>query len=175
MNMIAQIFRNGSSSYVSWVTMTMQSTETHIQGPYDKPPALSPVLLIKKDGAGPDWYKIPEYNLYGQFMRFIRPGAVRIESDPGSEETTTNVAFKNPDGSIVIVVVNQNEWTEDLRFLVDGNQLAVSLPPSTVATYVMKAGLARPALWRLRPVPEIGPRILPPTGSGTALCEWWLE
>jgi glucosylceramidase len=174
MNEIAQIFRNGSSSYVSWVTMTMQSPETHIQGPYNKPPALSPVLLIRKDGAGPGWYKIPEYNLYGQFMKFIRPGAVRIESDPGSEDTTTNVAFKNPDGSIVIVVINQNEWTEDLRLLVDGNQLAVSLPPSTVATYLMKSGL-KPSTLAAASVPEIGPRILPPTGSGTALCEWWLN
>ncbi len=174
MNEIAQIFRNGSSSYVSWVTMTMQSPETHIQGPYSKPPALSPVLLTKKDGASPDWYKIPEYNLYGQFMKFIRPGAVRIESDPGSEETTTNVAFKNPDGSLVLVVINQNEWTQDLRFLVDGSQLAVSLPPSTVATYVMKPGPTPSPLAATQP-PEIGPRVLPPTGSGTALCEWWLN
>ena len=174
MNMIAQIFRNDSSSYVSWVTMTMQSSETHIQGTYSKPPALSPVLLIKKDGPGPDWYTIPEYNLYGQFMRFVRPGAVRIESDPGSEDTVTDVAFKNPDGTIVIVAINQNEWTEDLRFLVDGSQLAASLPPSTVATYLMKAGLP-PSTLAAAPVPQIGPRILPPTGTGTALCEWWLD
>ena len=173
MDEIAQIFRNGSSSYVSWVTMTMQTPATHIQGPYNTPPTLSPVLLIRKDDET-GWFKIPEYNLYGQFMKFVRPGAVRIDSDPGSEETTTNVAFKNPDGSLVIVVINQNEWTEDLRFLVDGNQLTVSLPPSTVATYLLKARLP-PSTLAAAAVPEIGPRIPPPTGSGTALCEWWID
>ena len=98
MNEIAQILRNGSSSYVSWVTTTMQSPETHIQGPYNKTARTQPRSASStQDGAGPGWYKIPEYNLYGQFMRFIRPGAVRIgTSDPGSEDTTTNVAFKNP-------------------------------------------------------------------------------
>jgi O-glycosyl hydrolase len=174
MDEIAQIFRNGSSSYVSWVTMATQTPQEHIQGPYNKPPALSPVLLTKKDGPGPDWYKIPEYNLYGQFMKFIRPGAVRIESDPGSPETTTNVAFRNPDGSLVIVAINQCEWVQDFRFIIDGNQLAASLPPSTMATYVLKSGLK---LSTVAPtgLPDVGPRISPPTGSGTALKEWWLN
>ena len=174
MDEIAQIFRNGSSSYVSWVTMTTQTSEEHIQGNYNKPPALSPVLLIKKDGPGPEWYKIPEYNLYGQFMKFIRPGAVRIDSDPGSPETTTNVAFKNPDGSMVIVVINQCDWTQDVRFLVDGNQLSASLPPSTVATYILKSGL-QPSSLASKGLPDIGARVLPPTGTGTVLKEWWLN
>jgi O-glycosyl hydrolase len=174
MDDIAQIFRNGSSSYVSWVTMTTQTSEEHIQGNYNKPPALSPVLLVKKDGPGPDWYKIPEYNLYGQFMKFIRPGAVRIQSDPGSAESTTNVAFKNPDGSIVIVAINQCEWTQDVCFVVDGNQLLASLPPSTVATYVMKSGLP-PSPVAAHGLPDIGARIPPPTGTGTIVKEWWLN
>ncbi len=174
MNEIAQIFRNGSSSFVSWVTMVTQTPQEHIQGPYNKPPGLSPVLLIKKDGPGPDWYKIPEYNLYGQFMKFVRPGAVRIESDPGTPETATNVAFKNPDGSIVIVVINQCEWTQDVRFLIDGNQVLASLPPNIVATYVLNGAL-KPSTLAAVELPDVGPHIPPPNGTGTALKEWWLK
>ncbi len=174
MDEIAQIFRNGSSSYVSWVTMADQTPQEHIQGPYNKPPSLSPVLFVKSDGAGPEWFKIPEYYLYGQFMKFVQPGAVRIEIDPGSEETATNVAFKNPDGGIVLVAINQNEWMQDVRFLVEGNQFATTLPPATVATYLLKSGLA-PSPNPPAALPDVGPRILPPTGAGGALKEWWMS
>ena len=174
MNEIAQIFRNWSGSYVSWVTMTTQTPQEHIQGPYNKPPALSPPLFIKQDGTGPEWYKTPEYYLYGQFMKFVQPGAVRIESDPGSEETVTNVAFKNPDGTIALVAINQNEWVEDLRLVIDGNQIVTTIPAATVATYVLKSGLALSTSPPLG-LPDIGPRTLPPTGTGGALAEWWMN
>ena len=146
-NEIVQDFRNWSSSYVSWVTMTTQ-TPSQIQGPYNAPPALSPTLMIRNNNTetgtdpDPDYYKIPEYYLYGQFMKFIQPGAVRISSDAGSTTQTTNVAFKNPDGTIVIVAVNQNNWDQDVRFVVDGNQFNAAIPAATVATYVLKGGLA---------------------------------
>jgi hypothetical protein len=38
----------------------------------------------------------------------------------------------------------------------------------------MKPGPTPSPLAATQP-PEIGPRVLPPTGSGTALCEWWLN
>lgn len=140
-NLIAQYFRNWSSSYVSWVTMATQTPEEHIQGPYDKAGNLGPTLLMKTDGVGPQWYKIPEYYLYGQFMRFVKPGAHRIASDPGTEDTTTNVAFTNPDGSIVIVVINQTARTQNMRFVVKDQQFEGNVPAATVATYVMKKDL----------------------------------
>ncbi len=174
MNGIAQLFRNWSSSYVSWVTMATATPEEHIQGTYNKPPALSPTLLIKDDGEGPAWHKTPEYYLYGQFMKFVRPGAVRIESDPGSEETATNVAFKNPDGTIVIVAVNQNEWVQDLRFIIGANQLATTIPAATVATYVLPADES-PSAGAPAGLPDVGARPQPPTGTGGALKEWWLN
>jgi O-glycosyl hydrolase len=174
MNEIVQILRNGSGSYVSWVTMTSQTPQDHIRGPYNKPPSLHPPLLVRTEDAGPGWYKIPEYYLYGQFMKFIQPGAVRIASDPGSEQTVTNVAFKNPDGTLVIVAVNQNEWVQDLRFLVDGNQFAATIPAATVATYVLKAGLA-PSTRAAVGLPDVGARPMPPTGSGGVLKEWWIN
>jgi O-glycosyl hydrolase/alpha-tubulin suppressor-like RCC1 family protein len=47
-----------------------------------------------------------DYYYWSQFSRHIQPGAVRIGSttDPAAELNT--VAFKNPDGSIVLVVLN---------------------------------------------------------------------
>ncbi len=179
MDEIVQDFRNYSSSYVSWVTMTTQ-TPTHIQGPYNAPPALGPALMIRKNNtetgtdSNPDYYKIPEYYLYGQFMKFIQPGAVRIESDPGSTTTLTNVALKNPDGTIVIVAVNQNNWDQDVRFVVDGNQFNTAIPAATVATYILKGGLA-PSPVAATGLPTLPNPISPPTGTGSFVQEWYLN
>ena len=179
MNEIVQNFRNWSSSYVSWVTMTTQ-TPTQIQGPYNAPPALSPTLLIRNNNTetgtdpNPDYYKIPEYYLYGQFMKYIQPGAVRINSDGGSTSATTNVAFKNPDGTIVIVAVNQNNWDQDVRFVVDGSQFVTAIPAATVATYTLKGGLA-PSTVAPVGLPVLPVTISPPTGSGSFVQEWFLN
>ena len=179
MNEIVQDFRNWSSSYVSWVTMTTQ-TPTHIQGPYNAPPALSPLLLIRNNNTltgtdpNPDYYRIPEYYLYGQFMKFIQPGAVRIGSDGGSTSTTTNVAFKNPDGTIVIVAVNQNNWDQNVRFVVDGSQFVTAIPAATVATYTLKGGLP-PSTVAPVGLPILPTSISPPTGSGSFVQEWYLN
>jgi O-glycosyl hydrolase len=139
-NLMVQFFRNWSCSFVSWVTMATQSPGEHIQGPYNSPTTLGPTLLVKNDGAGPQWHKIPEYYLYGQFMKFVKPGARRIDSEPGTEDSITDVAFKNPDSSIVIVAVNQTANAQNVRFVVNGKQFESKIPAQTVATFVMTKG-----------------------------------
>ncbi len=179
MNENVQNFRSACESYVSWVTMTTQ-TPSHIQGPYNSPGILSPTLLIRNDhtetGAdpNPDYYKIPEYYLYGQFMKYVQPGAVCIHSDGGSTSSTTNVAFKNPNGTIVIVAVNQNNWDQDVRFVVDGSQFVTAIPAATVATYTLKGGLA-PSTVAPVGLPVLPNPISPPTGNGAVVQEWILD
>jgi glucosylceramidase len=45
------------------------------------------------------------YYYLTHFSRFIRPGAYRIGSSGGSEQLNFT-AFKNPDGSVILVVIN---------------------------------------------------------------------
>src|SRR5262249_17756998 len=61
--------------------------------------------LIKLDSTTRQAEYLFEYYAYGHFMRFIQRGAVRIFSTPGNSDLA-NVAFRNPDGSIVLVLVN---------------------------------------------------------------------
>ena len=73
-----------------------------------------------------------EYYVLAHASRFVRPGARRIESTnlPGLE----NVAFRNRDGSSVVVVVNGT--TDEQRFSVRsrGRVLDYMLPAGAVAT-----------------------------------------
>lgn len=135
---IQHYFWNGSQSYVYWVTMSTQEPGEHNQGPYSTLESLSPTMLMKTDGDNPNWYKNADYFLLGQFSRFIRPGAVRISCERGSPKTVTAVAFENPDGSIVVVLVNQTENGQPF-FLSHQNQIyKATVPHKSVATVVFE-------------------------------------
>jgi hypothetical protein len=63
-----------------------------------------------------------DYYVLGHVTRFIRPGAVRVDSTVAGN--AWNVAFRNPDGSIVLVVVN-DDWgttTQHFNFAAAGSR-----------------------------------------------------
>ena len=137
MHNLQQYFWNGAETYAYWVTFTTRDLDEHNQGPYNRIGELSPTLMIRDDGPL-GWYRTPEYYLLGQFSRFIRPGAVRIGVDRGTPETLTAVAFRNPDGRIVVVLVNQTNAEQPFRLHHDGREAAGVQPHGTVGTYVWR-------------------------------------
>lgn len=131
---IQNYFWNGAQSYVYWVTMSTQDPEEHNQGPYNKLAKLSPTLLIKTAGDNPDWYVNADYYLLGQFSRFIRPGAVRIQCDRGAAKSLTAVAFQNPENDIVVVFVNQTEKLQPFQIIHEGHFYTSDIPAQSVGT-----------------------------------------
>jgi glucosylceramidase len=78
-----------------------------------------------------------DYYVLGHVTRFIRPGAVRIDSTIAGN--AWNVAFRNRDGSIVLVVVTDDWGTTPQRFNVSaaGRSFSYELPAGAVATFVL--------------------------------------
>jgi glucosylceramidase len=78
-----------------------------------------------------------DYYVLGHVTRFIRPGAVRVDSTIAGN--AWNVAFRNPDGSLVLVVVNDDWGTTAQRFNVSasGRSFSYELPAGAVATFVL--------------------------------------
>jgi len=70
-----------------------------------------------------------DFFLSGQFMRFIRRGAVRLDSN-GSRNRIANVAFRNPDGKIVLVVVNAESRDHSLSLVCSGVRQRLECPAS---------------------------------------------
>ncbi len=66
----------------------------------------------------------PSYYYIGHFSKFIRPGAKRIES-ASSRSQLLCTAFRNEDGTIVTVVMNQSE--EEIRYKLFNGRKAVDL------------------------------------------------
>ena len=170
---IVEIFRNGSKSYVYWVPMVTRTTREHIQGPYDAPGILSPTLLVS-DEVGPGFGRTPEVGLIGQIARFVRPGAVRIDTPDTAGAGLTNVAFKNPDGTIAVVVVNQNAWAKRCDLLCESNQITARVPAGSVATYTFAADLGKSALPPAAPPAVDGPQAAP-TGDGKIAKQYWTD
>ena len=135
MNRIVQLMRNWVCSYLGWVTMLDNDGGSE---QYDG--TATPPLFIQ-DVSNRDNYRIlPDYYLKQQFSKYIQLNAQRIYSDPGSEATVTNVAFLNPDGTVVMIVVNQNDRAQRLRVETESKQFIVEIPRKSVATYKWKSG-----------------------------------
>jgi glucosylceramidase len=63
----------------------------------------------------------------------VRPGAVRIASDNLS--TLPNVAFKNTDGSKVLIVLNTTNASLPFNIKFNSKMVTSTLAPGAVATY----------------------------------------
>ena len=75
-----------------------------------------------------------DYYMYGHFMKFIRPGAIRIDSNP-STTSLPNVAFRNPDGSIVLVVINPKDDRQKINIEWNHQSLTAELGAESIATF----------------------------------------
>lgn len=125
---------NGAQSYVYWVTMSTQTPEEHNQGPWNTIKNLSPTMLMQLDGDTPEWVRNSDYYLLGQFSRYIRPGAQRIECPFGDPSRLTAVAFLNPDGGIAVIMVNQTKKSQPFAITVGQHACAGTVPGKSVAT-----------------------------------------
>lgn len=77
------------------------------------------------------------YYYIGHFSKYIQPGAVRIGLDTEAPSLLAT-AFRNPDGSIAVVV--QNESDEALPFALElgGEAANETLPAHSIATYIIQ-------------------------------------
>jgi hypothetical protein len=75
-----------------------------------------------------------DYYGLGQASKFLAPGASRIDSSAGSNGVT-DVAFKNPDGSKVLVVYNTAAIRQSFAVQWGGQWFSYELPAGAVATF----------------------------------------
>jgi glucosylceramidase len=77
------------------------------------------------------------YYYIGHFSKFIKPGAKRIISSPSRSQLLTT-AFKNEDGSVVVVVMNQGNKNTPFFLWINGKAAETMALPHSINTYVIK-------------------------------------
>ena len=125
-NMIGD-FRNWVCGWIDWnIALDARGGPNHVGNFCD-----APVLVDVKSG------KVEYQNSFyyiAQFSRFVRIGARRIVSD-GGPPSLESVAFVNPDGAIVAVVLNPTDAATDFALAAGGERLACHIPAHAIQTY----------------------------------------
>ncbi len=79
-----------------------------------------------------------EYYVLGHLGKFVVPGALRIGSNSFGAGSIEDVAFQNPDGSIVLFVLNSSVSTQAFTVRSKGSTFNYVLPAQSVATFEWK-------------------------------------
>lgn len=77
----------------------------------------------------------PSYYYLGHFAKFFRPGAERV-SATSSRSVLQTTAFKNTDGTLATVVMNNSDTPVSYRYYVGAQETKVTIPAHAIQTLV---------------------------------------
>ncbi len=126
---IISYFRNWARSYNAWVTMIDHQGQPNVSGFHD----CDPTIIVLNRNTLQTEYRA-DYYIYGQFMKFITPGATRIASSE-STGSTSHVAFQNPDDSLLLILANPAKTPRDYSIHWRNLSFNTTLQPKSVATF----------------------------------------
>jgi len=118
--------RNWSRTVIEWNLASDPNWKPHTDGGCDK--CLGAVTI-----EGDKVTRNPAYYIIAHAAKFVRPGSVRIASDMG--DSFASVAFRTPQGKIVLVVLSVSGDIE-FRIRYKGSNVTERLPAGAVGTFV---------------------------------------
>ncbi|GAA3623859.1 ricin-type beta-trefoil lectin domain protein [Lentzea roselyniae] len=108
-----------------------------------------------------------EYYVLGHLAKFVQPGAVRVDSTGYGEGGIQNVAFRNPDGRIVLVALNSG-GQQSFRVSYAGQTFGYTLPAGAMATFTWPGTLDPGQPGRTGAITGLGGKCLDVTNGSTA-------
>lgn len=127
---IVNYARNWSGSLVKWSLALNQD-----MGPHNGGCGTCTGLVTVQEGgarAGQVDYTV-EYYTTGHLTKFVRPGAVRVDSTANG--TVQNVAWRNTDGSKALIAHNGGGSSQSVRVNWGNQSFVYNLPARTTATF----------------------------------------
>lgn len=119
------VLRNHCESVTGWSFATDEMGRPNV-GPY---PIGGMITIDSKTRAV---YHSGQYFAMGHFSRFIRRGAVRIQSEGGTA-TLQHCAFRNPDSSLVLVMSNAGA-AQGCEIRMGARSVQLTVPENSVVT-----------------------------------------
>ncbi|MGA7857402.1 MAG: glycoside hydrolase family 30 beta sandwich domain-containing protein [Terracidiphilus sp.] len=129
------VTRNWARSYVLWALATDQNHGPFVGGCET---CRGLVTIDLTDPAHPKVKPEADYYVLGQASKFLLPGAVRIASDEPADTKLKDVAFRNPNGTVVLYALNAGTTGQDLRIGFRKKVVVTTIPAGSVATFVWK-------------------------------------
>lgn len=176
-NLVVGTTRNWAKAVVNW-NLALNSQGGPVNGGCGNNPAGMCTGVVAIDGTTVT--RNAEYYTLGHLSRFVLPGAVRVESNNAGD--VHNVAFRNPDGSMAVVVANAGDATQTFGVSWNGMFVGYTLPGGAIATLTWNGAAppdptppVDPARWYQAINPNSG-KCVDATGwgttNGTAVQQW---
>lgn len=132
---VIQVLRNWGKTVVMWNLAlnptggpTVQNGCTNCRGVVTIDNSTTPATVTRN----------VEYYVLGHLAKYVQQGAVRIDTNTFGSSSIDNVAFKNPDGSIAVLVYNGDSSPDTFSLNWHGKTVSYSLAPGAVATLTWK-------------------------------------
>ena len=122
-------FNSGTAGWTDWNVLLDEIGGPNHVGNY----CFAPIHADTKSGK---LYYMNAYYYIGHFSKFIRTGAKRIGSS-SSRSPLLSTAFKNVDGSVVVIVMNQGDKNIPYYLWNNGKAAQVTSLPHSIATLVL--------------------------------------
>ena len=126
-NMISD-FNNGSVGFTDWNILLDETGGPNHVGNF----CFAPIHADTKKG---QLIFTNEYYYIGHFSKFIKPGAKRIISS-ASRSNLLTTAFKNPDGTVAVIVLNQSNEAVNYLLWINGQAAEVLALPHSISTLI---------------------------------------
>ena len=118
---------NGVSAYVYW-NMILEPGGASSWGWKQN-------SMVTVDGETKSYNLNHEFYVMKHFSRYIQIGAQRLKLQ--GPFTANSTAFRNPDGSVVVTVINPFKHEATLAFTVDGETYSFALAADSIHTFVI--------------------------------------
>jgi len=121
-------FNNGMEGFTDWNVLLDETGGPNHVGNF----CFAPVHADTRSG---ELIYTNAYYYIGHFSKFIKPGAKRIISSASRSQLMTT-AFKNPDGKIIVIVMNQSDKAATYNLWVNGKAAVTEALPHSISTLI---------------------------------------
>jgi glucosylceramidase len=121
-------FNNGMEGFTDWNVLLDETGGPNHVGNF----CFAPVHADTRSG---ELIYTNAYYYIGHFSKFIKPGAKRIISSASRSQLMTT-AFKNPDGKVVVIVMNQSDKAATYNLWVNGKAAVTDALPHSISTLI---------------------------------------
>jgi glucosylceramidase len=123
-------FNQGNEGFIDWnLFLNEQGGPNHVGNYCD-----APILFDRRQ-------QMPiincSYYAIGHFSKFILPGSVRIALETTLPQGVHGVAYRRPDGQIVIVLLNTTKTKQVFSFKMKNGRQNLTLPEKAIATLII--------------------------------------
>ena len=103
-------------------------------GPRHVPYGFAAGMIVNEDGT---FRTNLIFDYIGHFSRYIQPGAKRMGFSRCDQHVEVTAAV-NPDGSIAVVALNQENEDRAYAFRINGQVIRTHMPARTISTFVIE-------------------------------------